>query len=181
MKTVEPNLPRVMVTTEFDADIEDVFLGEFASAEVRHIVTQDVAGEDEETVTQEPVATANGVKIVRLISQDHQVVAQYDPIADCVDLTHIAENDQTLIASTHPSSPKYLWQLVLLGKVSDDKKYAPIIGVRLADENETDFLNKAFPNWLEMCKAFDDKAAAQNSELEVIEELKSDIKAPTIQ
>lgn len=151
---LQPNLPIITVTDKFDiANISDVLLGEFAAADVREILSDNDAN---------MVAQSNGMRIARIIDQEHNVVTEYDPKLDKVPLEFINEERNKVVASARPGTP-YKWQVVKFGALSEDGNYAPIVGVRLATDDEAQALSEMYPKWLEMCQKFDEDNKAKEA------------------
>lgn len=122
----------------------DTSIGEFEHADAADIG---------EPVFHKPAFVAKGIRIQRVVNENHEYVTGFDIQTGRTDLSFIPMAPGSVVLASARPGRVYQWQLMALQGDSPDA--ARIIGVRLATEDEADRLNRTYPEWLQRVAAFD--------------------------
>ena len=157
----QPNLPAIVASDTFpDPDPREIFLAEFGPDCGIRELAMDPASEIADDVdgdirfSTRAVAQAHGIRLHRVIDQNHELVTSLDPETERADISFLKARSITYLASACPGPDAYRWQITAMGVPQNDD-VAPVIGTRAATPEEAAALDAAYPHWLERCRDFD--------------------------
>jgi hypothetical protein len=154
------NIPELKVIDTFNVNLKKVLLAEFSQADVKELIKRPVRNTEMNIFPKkemEVIASIKGLRLHKVIGQNHKIVSSYDPETDSIPLDFVSAKG-VIFACASASENEYKWKLIKTDAPLEDGKTLPITGIKFANKFESSELNKIFPNWLNKCKEYDEKS-----------------------